>query len=554
MRFGSLVCDPAATDFSEKLNELLDTLQRDVTTALIRIEKGKIPTKPDVRVPATFNPRGVDNETVRPRPALWHEATQIAELWDPYKVRILVHESHFRALDDPSVRALPIQERVRALNALFACVSGARDEPWPFQIKIETFIELGAKKTEFEDPFEESDVPIEKLAEVAIVVHQKGAGHTHAPRGHLHIDVLEDDKSPKVKVTARGGYARCLMKINPSQRKQYGLETVLHLIPAVLHIKGWLRSTHEPAMHLNEELSLGFIDYLTNSTFGDHHNSTRNSRRGFVVSHNVQDSIGTGRWDERPHPRIVPSNKGNFLAEMSNLWRPLNGWGPDSFLLQEVSAKSVRVLTENYIRNNLSALVYSCLCILDRNYRSFDKGLYQQQKKKEKGLNEVRRLEWWKKDIARVLKNPNPEPIPLVPNLEKVGFKRRQLEYCKVVFAETEKINAAKAILEFVQREMRLFDRLLEASHFALHPKDDEDTFENGLKTSFEYTKAGRNRVLGASRALSEMASLGLETAFCELDDLVVNRAYVRMLKKADAEAKKSDVLRRLFLMQRRGG
>ena len=147
------------------------------------------------------------------------------------------------------------------------------------------------------------------------------------------------------------------MKINPGQRKQYGLETVLHLIPAVLHIKGWLRSTHEPAKHLNEELSLGFIDYLTNSTFGDHHNSTQNSRRGFVVSHNVQGSIGSD-WDSRLEPVILPSNKGNLLAEVNHIWRPLTGWGPNSFLMQGINANTVRVLAENYIQKTSA---HSCI-------------------------------------------------------------------------------------------------------------------------------------------------------------------------------------------------
>ena len=179
MRFGSLICDPAATDFSEKLNGLLDTLQRDVTTALIRIEKGKIPDEPDVRIPATFNPRMFDSDTLRPRPALWHEAAEIGEQWDSNKIRILVHESHFIALNDPSLRALPIKTRVDALNALFACVSGARSEPWPFQIEIETFRELGAKKTQFDDPFEDIDEPIEKLAEVAMLLEKELNTHLH---------------------------------------------------------------------------------------------------------------------------------------------------------------------------------------------------------------------------------------------------------------------------------------------------------------------------------------------------------------------------------------
>ena len=550
MRFGSLICDPAATDFSEKLNGLLDTLQRDVTTALIRIEKGKIPDEPDVRIPATFNPRMFDSDKPRPRPALWHQAAEIGEQWDSNKIRILVHESHFIALNDPSLRALPIKTRVDALNALFACVSGARSEPWPFQIEIETFRELGAKKTEFDDPFEEIDEPIEKLAEVAIIVHGKGTEHAFAPRGHLHIDVLEDDGLSKVKVTARGGYARCLMKINPGQRKQYGLETVLHLIPAVLHIKGWLRSTHEPAKHLNEELSLGFIDYLTNSTFGDHHNSTQNSRRGFVVSHNAQGSIGSD-WDSRLEPVILPSNKGNLLAEVNHIWRPLAGWEPNSFLMQGINANTVRVLAENYIQKNLSALVYSCLCILRQDYTSWHGGLYHKNKQ---GLNKIKRLKRWKDDINYVLKNLKPNPNQSLPNLEKVGFEATQRRYCEDVFGDSERAEAAQVILKFIQQEMRLFDRMVEASHFANHPKGEERTFENGLKTSHEYTKQKQKHVLASSKALSEMASLGLQAAFCELNDLVVTRAYIRLLKKANTEALKSNVLSRLFLMEKRGG
>ena len=69
-----------------------------------------------------------------------------------------------------------------------------------------------------------------------------------------------------------------------------------------------------------------------------------------------------------------------------------------------------------------------------------------------------------------------------------------------------------------------------------------------------EYTKQKQKHVLASSKALSEMASLGLQAAFCELNDLVVTRAYIRLLKKANTEALKSNVLSRLFLMEKRVG
>ena len=162
-------------------------------------------------------------------------------------------------------------------------------------------------------------------------------------------------------------------------------------------------------------------------------------------------------------------------------------------------------------------------------------------------LNQIKRLKRWKDDINYVLKNLKPNPNQSLPNLEKVGFEATQRRYCEDVFGDSERAEAAQVILKFIQQEMRLFDRMVEASHFANHPKGEEFTFENGLKTSHEYTKQKQKHVLASSKALSEMASLGLQAAFCELNDLVVTRAYIRLLKKANTEALKSNVLSRLF-------
>ena len=131
--------------------------------------------------------------------------------------------------------------------------------------------------------------------------------------------------------------------------------------------------------------------------------------------------------------------------------------GAELFLDARDQSNTVRVLAENYIQKNLSALVYSCLCILHQDYTSWHGGLYHKNKQR---LNQIKRLKRWKDDINYVLKNLKPNPNQSLPNLEKVGFEATQRRYCEDVFGDSERAEAAQVILKFIQQEMRLFDRM----------------------------------------------------------------------------------------------